>query len=350
VRSRPTVALVGCSVATLLAIGWTVRPASASGAVGSSQKGAGGPQISSTTRARSSTDGISVQVFGSPLPATTAVAVRFRVQAEVQHAHGALSYDLSYGDGTTSSNVTPDICLGGAGSTRKMTWGLRHRYGKPGTYHLAVTVRAVCSPGRVTARMTIDVKSGPNRRTTGIRLGMSPTGTSEPAIAGGPMPAGRIVVDAGTQPRASGSSLCGTVPHLDVLVVHRVVHSPRNRLQFTFPARVEVDRPIQVRAVARALCSLSPQPTGIMSCPADLGIEYTLDFSAPGHHFDRVVADAGGCEGVSGVAAVTLRATTVLWDALGRAIGLTPRPTGYAYGYPFGSRGLVTTFVPPTAP
>lgn len=315
-RTRPAPALVGCTVAALLAVGWTARPVSASDVVSSPRKSAEGSLDSSTARARSSAGGLAVQVSASPSPATTAGTVRLRVKAGMEHARGALSYDLSYGDGTTGSNVTPDVCLGGSGSPRRVTWRLRHRYRAAGTYHVAVTVGAACSPYRVTARVTVHVRWAP----------------------------------APKRPPASESPVCTANPRLEALVVHRDVRLPENRFGFSFPARVVVDHPGQVRSVARVLCSLSPMPAGTFSCPADLGIEYVLDFSAPDRRFARVAVDASGCEGVSGVASATLRATTTLWGALGRALGLTPRPAGPTYGYPFGSRGRAAAFVPPTVP
>lgn len=315
-RTRPAPALVGCTVAALLAVGCTARPVSASDAVSSPRKGAGESLVSSTARARSRANGLAVQVSASPSLATTADTVRLWVEAAMEHARGALSYDLSYGDGTTGGNVTPDVCVGGSGSPRRVTWRLRHRYRAAGTYHVAVTVGAVCSSYRVTARLTIHVRWA-----------------HVPKLA-----------------PVSESPVCATIPHLDALVVHRDVRLPENRFGFSFPARVVVDHPGQVRSVAQALCSLSPMPAGTLSCPADLGIEYVLYFSAPDRRFARVVVDASGCEGVSGVASTTLRATTALWDALGRALGLTLRPTGPTFGYPFGSRGRAAAFVPPTVP
>lgn len=103
---------------------------------------------------------MTVALYVSPSRATPAVAVEYRVQAEAERAHGALSYDFAYGDGATSSPVTPQFCLGGTGAPLRATWRLHHRYEKPGTYHVAVTVRAVCTPGRVTATAVIDVAGG----------------------------------------------------------------------------------------------------------------------------------------------------------------------------------------------
>lgn len=102
---------------------------------------------------------MTVALSVSPSTATTTVSVGFLVQAEVGRAHGALSYDFTYGDGAASSPITPQVCLGGSGIPLKATWRLHHRYEKPGTYHVAVTVTAQCTSGKVTATTVINVTS-----------------------------------------------------------------------------------------------------------------------------------------------------------------------------------------------
>lgn len=163
-----------------------------------------------------------------------------------------------------------------------------------------------------------------------------------------PPSVGRTAV-AGAEPGATASSLCEAVPRLSVLVVDRTVELPLNRYRFSFPARVVVDRPSDVRPVARALCALPTMPTGLTNCPADVGIVYHLDFSSPRRKFGQVFADASGCEQTTGVTTVALRATTAFWNALGKAMRLAPQRGAYPYGYPFGARGVVTTYIPPTA-
>ncbi len=155
-----------------------------------------------------------------------------------------------------------------------------------------------------------------------------------------PSPAVRRTVPAAAS--VAGDSVCGSIPHLDRLVLTRTVEFPKNhfrfRFRFRFPARVTVGRPGQVRAVARVLCALPPMPDGPMSCPADFGIDYHLQFSAPGRRLAPVTADASGCGNVGEVATHDLRASTSFWSTLGRAIDLTPGPGGNPYGYPFGTR------------
>lgn len=102
---------------------------------------------------------MTVALYVSPARATTRVTAVFRVQATIGRAHGALSYDFAYGDGVTTSPATPQFCLGGSGAPLKATWRLRHRYQRPGSYHVAVTVRAGCTSGQVTATTVVRVGS-----------------------------------------------------------------------------------------------------------------------------------------------------------------------------------------------
>jgi hypothetical protein len=87
-------------------------------------------------------------------PTGTALVV---VRADAAHAPGALGYDVRFGDGTVAHSVVPQFCVAGPGSRRQATWHLTHRYAHPGTYHLAVTVHANCSPTVATARLALRV-------------------------------------------------------------------------------------------------------------------------------------------------------------------------------------------------
>jgi PKD domain len=118
-----------------------------------------GISASAGPRARASADGLTVVLYVSPARVTAGVAVGFRVQAAIARARGALSYAFVYGDGATTSRATPQFCLGGSGAPFKATWRLRHRYEKPGRYHVAVTVRAGCTSGQVTATTVVNVVS-----------------------------------------------------------------------------------------------------------------------------------------------------------------------------------------------
>lgn len=120
-----------------------------------------------------------------------------------------------------------------------------------------------------------------------------------------------------------GSTLCGSVPTLDRLVVHRSDAFPQNHMRFSFPDEVTVADVTKVRAAAQALCSLPKMPTGAISCPADFGIVYHLVFFAGERALPPVEVDATGCQTVRGLAHVRWVARSPeFWPALGRAMGL----------------------------
>jgi hypothetical protein len=122
---------------------------------------------------------------------------------------------------------------------------------------------------------------------------------------------------------AARPTLCGSVASLDRLVVDRSDAFPQNHMRFSFPAEVTVADATQVRAAARALCSLPNMPTGTISCPADLGIVYDLAFSASGRAFPTVEVDATGCQGVRGLGSERWVARSPgFWPTLGGAMGL----------------------------
>lgn len=123
---------------------------------------------------------------------------------------------------------------------------------------------------------------------------------------------------------SAGSTLCGSVPTLDRLGVHRSDAFPQNHMRFSFPAEVTVADATKVQAAARALCSLHRMPTGTISCPADFGIVYYLVFSAGEQALPPIEVDATGCQTVRGLGPVRWAARSPeLWPALGRAIGLS---------------------------
>ncbi|MHB8296606.1 MAG: hypothetical protein ACYDH5_18745 [Acidimicrobiales bacterium] len=130
---------------------------------------------------------------------------------------------------------------------------------------------------------------------------------------------------------AAGPPLCGSVPILDRLVVHRsdafrqnYMAFRQNYMRFSFPAQVTVTDAARVRAAARALCSLPKMPTGAISCPADFGIIYHLAFSAGARVFPTVEVDATGCQAVRGLGPGRWAVRSPdLWPTLGRAMGLS---------------------------
>lgn len=158
-RVRLRCAVVAGVLAALAVSVWSIWPGTDAEATNPSPGSLVGTSSSSAPRARVNADGMTVALYVSPATATTGMTIGFRVQATIGRAHGALSYDFAYGDGVTTSPATPQFCLSGAGTPLKATWRLRHRYEKPGSYHVAVTVRAGCTSGQVTATTVVRVGS-----------------------------------------------------------------------------------------------------------------------------------------------------------------------------------------------
>ena len=126
--------------------------------------------------------------------------------------------------------------------------------------------------------------------------------------------------------QASGSGVCGAVPKLTALTVHRVNQLPQNHLKFVFPATDLVTSAAQVRAVAASLCAL-PQPAGSIACPMDNGVIYQLTFTEGSTKFPAVTAEASGCGIVKGLGKPRRAVpATTLWQHLGLAIGI-PHPS-----------------------
>ncbi|MGA3353826.1 MAG: hypothetical protein ABSD85_11660 [Acidimicrobiales bacterium] len=125
------------------------------------------------------------------------------------------------------------------------------------------------------------------------------------------------------RPGLTSSSLCATVGELDGLVVRRVDLFAANSIHFSFPATVTVRAPALVQKAARALCALPVMPHRRASCPVDLGITYHLSFSARGGSLPNVVADATGCQTVTGILETRWAALSPnFWRQLGKAMGL----------------------------
>lgn len=126
---------------------------------------------------------------------------------------------------------------------------------------------------------------------------------------------------------AQATPLCASAGTVNRLVVRRTDALPQNHFRFSFPSSVVVGEPAAVQRVARALCALPAMPRQAMSCPADFGISYQLQFSRPHEHLRAVTLDATGCQTVHGLAQLRWVARTPgFWHILGTVMGLK-RPT-----------------------
>ncbi len=97
-------------------------------------------------------DGLRVTVTAAG--SGTSTTLRFTLTATDGHAHGALGYDVVFGDGKSTSNPVPQFCVAGTGISQHDVWHLAHRYAA-GTYHATFTVRANCTRAVTRARLTV---------------------------------------------------------------------------------------------------------------------------------------------------------------------------------------------------
>ncbi len=139
-----------------------------------------------------------------------------------------------------------------------------------------------------------------------------PTATGNAAATG---PASAVL-------SAGHGVLCSAAAAVDRLTVSRVNQIPANHPHFSFPATVTVSDAARARSVAQALCALAPEPRGVLSCPADFGITYRLDFAVAGRTLPPVTIRASGCEEVSGAGLAKAIRRPAFWGVLGTAMRL----------------------------
>jgi hypothetical protein len=150
-------------------------------------------------------------------------------------------------------------------------------------------------------------------------------GSTQAPSTSGQTPSRSGSPSSGATLQANGSGVCGAVPKLTALTVHRVNHLPQNHEKFVFPATDMVTSPAQVRAVATSLCGL-PQSSGSVACPMDNGVTYQFTFTEGSKKFAAITAEASGCGIVKGLGKPRRDvASSSLWQHLGLAIGI-PHP------------------------
>ena len=121
---------------------------------------------------------------------------------------------------------------------------------------------------------------------------------------------------------ATGTTVCADAAHVDRLAISRASVNPGH---FTFPAQITISSPRQAQAVAHALCALPVMPSGVINCPADVGISYRLRFAAGGRRLPPVTVEATGCQQVHGLGRVRwIERSPAFWGVLGTAAGIHP--------------------------
>lgn len=121
----------------------------------------------------------------------------------------------------------------------------------------------------------------------------------------------------------SGEGTCAYPNRVVKMVVLRVNSFPKNHIHFTFPAKVEVSRPVTVRSVLSAACALPDMPSGNMSCGSgSFTGSYGLNFSTGSKQLP-VIRISSICEKVTGLGRARWVARTPgFWGLLGSAMGL----------------------------
>jgi PKD repeat protein len=82
--------------------------------------------------------------------------VQVVVSASDAVAHGVLAYQVAFGDGSATHDVTPMLCTAAAAPQHR-TWTATHTYGSRGAYTVSATVSANCTPDRATASVPVRV-------------------------------------------------------------------------------------------------------------------------------------------------------------------------------------------------
>ncbi len=119
-------------------------------------------------------------------------------------------------------------------------------------------------------------------------------------------------------------NVCAHAQDVDHLTIGRTNGFPQNNEHFTFPAQITVAGAGQAQAVAQALCALPVMPDVMISCPADVGIDYRLVFTDGDSELAPVMLDATGCEQVTGLGLVRWTARSpAFWGVLATEADIT---------------------------
>lgn len=110
----------------------------------------------STAESTASSGGLTIALSASPDRSPIGATVHISARAHEASAVGALAYDVSFGDGTQSSNAVPQFCRQ-SGIPDTETWQLPHSYEAPGTYVVTASVRVNCGTDQAVTSVTVTV-------------------------------------------------------------------------------------------------------------------------------------------------------------------------------------------------
>lgn len=116
-----------------------------------------------------------------------------------------------------------------------------------------------------------------------------------------------------------------------VMAVRLVRFGSRAQLGQTKPLRrpvpgITIKDQARARELALAICRLPRMPRGAISCPADLGGGYVLQFSAPNARLHAITLRTSGCEAVSGTGhgrARWVARKPLFWQQLAHLTGIS---------------------------
>ncbi len=110
-----------------------------------------------TRTAMAAAGGLTINLVVMPARAKARTTISFRLSAHEGEAHGALEYQIFYGDGTSDQNPAPQYCVT-TPSVADQSWSLSHSYATPGTYMAFLTATATCTRDRaVTQHIAITI-------------------------------------------------------------------------------------------------------------------------------------------------------------------------------------------------
>jgi PKD domain len=127
------------------------------GCGGRSPPATGGAQHHARIKLTAASGPLTLVMTVTPARTVPGEPVSFIISIRDRAGTGALGYQLDFGDGASSGNVTPLFCRALPALPEHESWTVRHRYRSPGRYRFLVHGHANCSPYRITATADVGV-------------------------------------------------------------------------------------------------------------------------------------------------------------------------------------------------